>query len=400
MEKIPTFFESIFSYYNSSSEFFQSIIIILVVLLILIIYTILIKNFFLNHQKNNNNNEINNDIFSLMKNTPVLKIKSLSKLTGFNIFAKLEYFSYYSLKDRIIKRILSEALNKKQINKDTNIYFASNNLSSYSLVSICHLLGLNNVTLVIPDSLPEKILKKLKQTKAKLIVTKNVDFSNFSENYIRLCKKLSSEDKNNFFIDLYQNELNLVTNFEEIAPEFYSQLNGKIDAFVCCANTGGTISGLSNYLKLKNKKCFVALVDLEKSAMNLYIKEGVFYRQEIKEEKKLVNENYGKGNCFLNNNLRKAKIDECYLCKEEEIFFVIDYLKKNDGINIGFNEGMNLVGILKMINDKRNNFGKNGNMNINIGTVFFDDGSHDCDRVKGYNCDNNINIKNIEDIYK
>ena len=225
-----------------------------------------------------------------------------------------------------------------------------------------------------------------------------MDFSNFSENYIRLCKKISSEDKNNFFIDLYQNELNLVTNFEEIAPEFYSQLNGKMDAFVCCANTGGTISGLSNYLKLKNKKCFVALVDLEKSAMHSYIKEGVFYRQEIKEEKKLVNDNYGKGNCFLNNNLRKAKIDECYLCKEEEIFFVIDYLKKNDGINIGFNEGMNLVGILKMIRDKRNIFGKNGS--VNIGTVFFDDGSHDCDRVKGYNCENNIYIKNIEDIYK
>ena len=397
MEKIPIFFDSIFSYYYSCSEFFQTIIIILILLLLLIIYTILIKNFFLNHQ-NNNNNEINNDIFSLMKNTPIIKIKSLSKLTGFNIFAKCEYFNYYSSKDRIIKRILSEALNKKQINKDTNIYFASNNLSSYSLISICHLFGLNNITLVIPDSLPEKILKKLKQTKAKLIVTKNVDFSNFSENYIRLCKKISSEDKNNFFIDLYQNELNLVTNFEEIAPEFYSQLNGKIDAFVCCANTGGTISGLSNYLKLKNKKCFVALVDLEKSAMHSYIKEGVFYRQEIKEEKKMVNDNYGKGNCFLNNNLRKAKIDECYLCKEEEIFFVIDYLKKNDGINIGFNEGLNLVGILKMIKDKRNIFGKKGS--VNIGTVFFDDGSHDCDRVKGYNCENNIYIKNIEDIYK
>ena len=394
MEKIPIFFDGMFSYFYSSSEFFQSIIIILVILLLLIIYTILIKNFFLNHQKNNNN-EINDDIFSLMKNTPVLKIKSLSKLTGFNIFAKLEYFSYYSSKDRIIKRILSEALNEKQINKDTNIYFASNNLSSYSLVSICHLFGLNNITLVIPDSLPEKILKKLKQSKAKLIVTKNVDFSNFSENYIRLCKKISSEDKNSFYINLYQNELNLITNFEEIAPEFYSQLNGKIDAFVCCANTGGTISGFSNYLKLKNKNCFIALADIEKSAMNSYIKEGVLFRQEIKEENKIINNNFNTGNCFLNNNLRKAKIDECYLCKEEEIFFMIDYIKKNDGINIGFNEGLNLVGILKMIKDKKNKIIKNGN----IATIFFDDGTYDCDNVKQFNNENN-KIKNIEDIYK
>ena len=391
METISLLFDRIISYYYSSSEFFQTLIIIL---LSLILFTILIKYFLSNKQKIKG--KINNDIFSLMKNTPIIKIKSLSKLTGFNIFAKCEYFSYYSSKDRIIKRILLEALNKKQINKDTNIYIASNNLSSYSLVSICQLFGLNNTTLVIPDSLPENILKKLKQTKAKLIITKNVDFSNFSENYIRLCKKISSEDKNSFFIDLYQNELNLITNFEEIAPEFYSQLNFKIDAFVCCANTGGTISGFSNYLKMKNKNCFVALVDLEKSAMNSYVKEGVFYRQEIKEEKKLVNENYGKGNCFLNNNLRKANIDECYLCKEEEIFFMINYLKKNDGINIGFNEGLNLVGILKMIKDKRNMLPQNGN----IATIFFDDGSHDSDRVKEYNCTNNICIKSIEDIYK
>jgi cysteine synthase A len=330
-----------------------------------------------------------------MKNTPVLYIKSLSKLTGYNIYAKCEYFSYYTSKDRVIKRIFSEAKSKKLINKDTMIYSASNNLSSISVVSISHLFGYNNITIIIPDSCPENIIKQLQKTKNKLIITKNVDFGNFSENYIRLCKKISSEDKNSFYINLYQNELNLITIFEETAPEFYSQLNNKIDAFVCCVNTGGTISGFSNYLKLKNKNCFIALADIEESAMNSYIKEGVLFRQEIKEENKIINNNFNTGNCFLNNNLRKAKIDECYLCKEEEIFFMIDYIKKNDGINIGFNEGLNLVGILKMIKDKKNKLIKNGN----IATIFFDDGTYDCDNVKQFNNENN-KIKNIEDIYK
>ena len=387
MQKISFFHDKVASYYFSCSEFSQSMSIILLFISVYIIF----RKYFSSNQKNPKNH----DIFSLMENTPVIHIKSISKLTGYNIYAKCEYFSYYSSKDRIIKRILLDAKNKGKINKNTMIYEASNGLSAYSVVSICQLLGYNNITLVIPDSCPENIIKKLKKSKCKLTITKNVDFSNFSENYIRLCKKISSQEENSFYINMHQNELNFITNFEEIAPEFYYQLNNKIDAFVCCANTGGTISGFSNYLKLKNKKCFIALADIEKSAMNSYIKEGVLFRQENKEENKNINANYGTGNCFLNNNLRKAKIDECYLCKEEEILFMIDYIKKNDGINIGFNEGLNLVGILKMIKDKKDILPKNGN----ICTMFFDDGTYECDSVKDYKNENN-NIKNINDIFK
>ena len=387
MQNISLIIDNIITYYYSFSDFSQTLIIILLIILLYIFI------------KNNYSFTIKSkhDIFSLMKNTPILYIKSLSKLTGFNIYAKCLYFSYYSSKDKIITKILLDALSKKQITKETHIYEASNGLSAYSVASICQLLGFNNVTIIMPESCPENIIQKIRKTNAKLIIKKNVEFGNFSNNYIRYCKKISSENNNSFFINLFQNELNLITNFEEIAPEFYSQLNKEINAFVCCANTAGTISGFSNYLKLKNKNCFVALADVDKKTeINSYIKEGAFYRQEIREENESVNSNYYKGNCFLNNNLRKANIDECYLCKEEEVFFIIDYLRKNDGINIGFNEGLNLVGILKMIKDKKNKLIRNGN----IATVFFDDGSNDCDKVKEYKCENNAYIKRIEEIYK
>ena len=75
--------------------------------------------------------------------------------------------------------------------------------------------------------------------------------------------------------------------------------------------------------------------------------------------------------------------------------FIINYIKQNDGIDIGFNEGLNLVGILKMIKDKKNILKKNDN----IATIFFDDGTYDCDKVKEYNIESNINIKNINDIF-
>ena len=361
------------------------------ILLIIFIYIILRKYFFFTKNKKKSDSK---DILSLMKNTPIIYIKSLSKLTGFDIYAKCEYFSYYTSKDRIIKRILLDGINKGKINKNTMIYEASKGLSGYSLSSICQLMGYNS-TLVIPDSCPKNLIQKLQKTKCKLVTTKNVDFSNFSYNYIRLCKRLSSDQNNSFYIDLYQNELNFSTIFEETAPEFYAQLNKKFDAFVCCADTGGTISGFSNFLKIKNKNCFIALADLEGSAINSYIKEGVLFRQERKEEnEKIINDNYSTGNCFLNNNLRKANVDECYLCNENEVMFIINYIKQNDGIDIGFNEGLNLVGILKMIKDKKNILPKNAN----ITTIFFDNGTYDCENVKNYQFENNP-IKNIEEIY-
>ena len=336
-------------------------------------------------------------IFDLMKNTPVIYIKSLSNLTGQNIYAKCEYFSYYSSKDRVIKRILLTAQKKGIINKNTNIFENSTGLSGYSVASISQVLGYNS-TIVIPDSCPSILVSQIARTNCNLIKTKKADFSNFTDNYIRKCKKLSEENENSFYINLYQNELNYITHFEETGPELFNQLNKKVDAFICCMDTGGTLSGISNFLKIKNEKCLIGLVDIDGSGFYSYIKEGVLFRQEIKDNKKNKEYDYiddiSKDNCFLNNNLRNANIDDCYLTNYNEVMFLIDYLKKNDGINIGIKEGINLVGILKMIKDKKNILSKNSN----IATIFFGNGLYDSEIISKYNRENNP-IKNIEEIF-
>jgi cysteine synthase A len=376
------------------NDFTQIIILIfLIITLIILFYQKL-----LNDKKDSNKENFSkNEVFSLMKNTPIIYIKSISLLTGYNIYAKCEYFSYYSSKDRIIKRIILDAQKNGKISKNSVIYESSTGLSGYSTACICQQLGYN-CTIVVPDSCPKILISQIKKTNCKLIVTKNVDFSNFSNNYIRLCKKLSEQDKNGFYINLYQNELNYITHFEETAPEFYNQLNNKIDAFVFGADTGGTICGVSHFLKIKNKNCFVALADIEGSGTSSFIKEGVLFRQEKKEDNnknEINNFGIGVGNCFLNNNIRKANIDDCYSCNFYEAMFMIDYLKKNDGINIGFNEGVNLVGILKMIKSKNNKLPKNSN----IATIFQDNGMFDNEIINNFNKENNP-IKSIEEIFK
>ena len=378
---------------NLSNDFFQSIFYILLFTLTTILFY---KNILEIDKGKKDNTKA--ELFDLMKDTPVIYIKSLSNLTGYNIYAKCEYFSYYSPKDRVVKRVLLTAERKGLINKNTTIFENSTGLSGYSVASISQLLGYKS-TIVIPDSCPSILVSQISRTNCNLIKTKKADFSNFSDNFIRKCKKLSEENENSFYINLYQNELNHITHFEETAPELFNQLNKKVDAFVCCMDTGGTLSGISNYLKIKNEKCIIGLADIEGSGFYSYIKEGVLFRQEIKVDKKNKEYDYiddiSKDNCFLNNNLRKANIDECYLTDYNEVMFLIDYLKNNDGINIGIKEGINLVGILKMIEDKKHILP----VNANIATIFFGNGLYDSEIISKYNKENNP-IKNIEQIFK
>lgn len=378
---------------NLSNDFYQAIFYILLFTLTTILFY---KNILEIDKGKKDNTKA--ELFDLMKDTPVIYIKSLSNLTGYNIYAKCEYFSYYSPKDRVVKRVLLTAERKGLINKNTTIFENSTGLSGYSVASISQLLGYKS-TIVIPDSCPSILVSQISRTNCNLIKTKKADFSNFSDNFIRKCKKLSEENENSFYINLYQNELNHITHFEETAPELFNQLNKKVDAFVCCMDTGGTLSGISNYLKIKNEKCIIGLADIEGSGFYSYIKEGVLFRQEIKVDKKNKEYDYiddiSKDNCFLNNNLRKANIDECYLTDYNEVMFLIDYLKNNDGINIGIKEGINLVGILKMIEDKKHILP----VNANIATIFFGNGLYDSEIISKYNKENNP-IKNIEQIFK
>ena len=375
-----------------SNDFCQGIFFILLFTLTTILFY---KNIDIDKEKKSDNSKT--QIFDLMKNTPVIYIKSLSNMTGYNIYAKCEYFSYFSPKDRVIKRILLTAQKKGIINKNTNIFENSTGLSGYSMACISQLLGYKS-TVVIPDSCPSILVSQITRTNCNLIKTKKVDFSNFSDNYIRKCKKLSEENENSFYINLYQNELNYITHFEETGPELFNQLNKKIDAFVCYMDTGGTISGISNFLKIKNEKCLIGLADINGSGFYSYIKEGVLFRQEIKVNKSNKENDYiddiSKDNCFLNNNLRNANIDDCYLTDCNEVMFLINYLKENDGINIGIKEGINLVAILKMIKDKKNILPQNAN----IATIFFGNGLYDSEIISKYNRENNP-IKNIKQIF-
>ena len=359
-----------------------------------------------NNQKNINNNIISlsfpiSNILNLMNNTPLIYIKSLSQLTGYNIYAKCEYLLPFTSKDRVIKNIIFQAEKNGKLTKNSVIYEGSSGSTGYSVANISRLFGYKCV-IVIPDDCSNEKINLLKTTGCKLIITKQCPFSNFKDNYIRLAKKLSKEDENGFYINQFFNPINYQTHYNETGPEIYNQLNGKIDGFVSAGGTGGTIKGISKFLKEKNPDCVSVLADISGSGMYEYIKNGVMYTKEESEANRKKERYYSKiegiGINFLSENFKEVLCDEAYKVSDDEAIFMGKYILDKEGIFIGGSSAVNFVTIYKMFLDKENKKINNIKKNSNIVTIIYDNGIKYLDKLYDEEIIKNCTVKKIEDI--
>ena len=346
-------------------------------------------------------NPPSDSILSLMKNTPLLYIKSLSKITGYNIYAKLENYLPFTSKDRMIKNIILTAEKNGKLNKDSIIYEGSSGNTGYSVAIISKILGYK-CTIIIPDDCSNEKINLLKTTGCKIIITKQCPFSNFKDNYIRLAKNLCDKDPNGFYINQFYNKINYLTHYNETGPEIYNQLNGKIDCFISSAGTGGTITGISKFLKEKNPNCKIILSDINGSGMYNFVKEGVMFTKEESESNRKKERYYsiieGIGNNFLNDNFNEAIIDECYKVSDNEALFMSKFIYENDGLFFGGSSSVNFVALYKMFLDKENNVVNSITKGANVVTVVYDSGIKYMSKLFNEENIKGNDIKNIEDI--
>jgi cysteine synthase A len=294
---------------------------------------------------------IKNGIIDLMKSTPLIYIKSLSDITGCEVYAKCEYYLPYTSKDRMIKNIILEAEKSGRINKNkTTIYEGSSGSTAYSVAAIARLLGYK-CKIVVPDDVSSEKMSLLQTTGCEIIITKQCPFSNFKDNYVRLAKKLALSDPNGFYVDQFFNTINYITHYEETGPEIYSDMNGDIDVFISGSGTGGTIAGLSRYLKERNRNMKVFLADVAGSGLHSYVTNSVMFTKEETEAMRKKYRYYsiieGIGINFLTDNFKEAIIDNSFKITDDEAVFIANYVYINDGIFIGGSSAVNLCAVLK-----------------------------------------------------
>lgn len=272
-------------------------------------------------------------------NTPLIYLPSLSKETGCKIYAKAEMCNPSgSIKDRAAKYIIKNAEASGNLKEGDTIVEGTGGNTGIALSQIARSRGYNMIV-VMPNCIGIEKIDYQKRLGAEVYLQPLVPFTN-PENYARKAEIIAKE-RGYFFSNQFENISNFQSHFEESGPEIYRQTDGKIDAFVCAAGTGGTISGISAYLKSKKQSCKTYLIDPSGSVLFNYVTKG-----ELISSGSSMIEGIGIGR--ITTNFSKAQLDDAIQGSDSEAVNMAYYLLKNEGLFIGPSAALNVVGAVKV----------------------------------------------------
>jgi cysteine synthase A len=274
------------------------------------------------------------DFIDSIGNTPLLYLKSLSDLTGCEIYGKAEFMNPGgSVKDRAALAMIRDAEKKGLLKKGGLIVEATAGNTGIGLALIGNILGYRTKFLVTENQAKEKI-DTLRGMGAEVMVVPLAPYPD-PKNYRILAAKVAAEE-GGVYMNQFENESNYWMHYHTTGKEIWEQTDGKIDSFACAVGTGGTLAGISRYLKEKNPNVKIGCTDPVGSAMYNYFKTGeakVVPGDSISE---------GIGQTFITANVKPAMVDEAFQLSDEIITNMVHYIVKAEGIFVGSSSGANL----------------------------------------------------------
>ncbi len=278
-------------------------------------------------------------------NTPLIKLKAASEVTGCHIYGKAEYLNPGgSVKDRAALALIKDAQEKKLISKGGIVVEGTAGNTGIGLCLLGNSLGYQTI-IVMNDNQTQEKKDTLKNIGADLRLVSPKPYKD-NGNYVKVAGRLAEELKNTnnygvVWANQFDNTANAKGHYETTGPEIWEQTDGQIDGFVCASGTGGTIGGVSNYLKEKNKDVKIYLSDPSGSALYNYITNG-----ELKSEGGSITE--GIGSSRITANFAEAKIDGAFSIDDHESLPILYDLIKNEGLSLGTSCGVNIAGAIKL----------------------------------------------------
>ena len=310
------------------------------------------------------------NILNQIGNTPLIRLKQASELTGCNIYGKAEYFNPgESVKDRAALFIVQNALKNKSIKEGGIVVEGTAGNTGIGLAVVCNVYKLK-LKIVIPNTQSIEKKETLKKLGAELIEVDAVPYTN-PKNYIKQSQKIAEDLSKNssngvVWANQFDNLINTDSHIKTTSQEIWSQTAGKIDGFCCAVGTGGTLAGVSIGLKEKNKNIKIALSDPMGSSLYSYIKNGV-----LQKTGSSITEGIGTGR--ITKNFEKALIDEAFQTDDVEAMNIIFRLIEDQKIILGGSSGINIAGAIKLA--KKLGPGKN------IVTILCDNGKRYASKI-------------------
>ena len=288
---------------------------------------------------------IRNNFLEAVGNSPLIKLRKASELTGCNILGKAEFLNPGgSVKDRAAKAIVLDAEKRGLLKPGGVIVEGTAGNTGIGLALVGNSLGYRTV-IVIPETQSQEKKDMLRLCGADLREVPAVPYRD-ENNYVKVSGRLAeefakTEENGAIWANQFDNTANAKGHYEGTGQEIWEQTEGKVDGFVCSSGTGGTISGVSNALKEKNKDIKIFLSDPKGSALYNYIKNG-----ELKSEGGSITE--GIGSSRITKNFENAKIDDAYSIDDHEALHILYDLIQNEGLSLGTSCGINIAGAIRL----------------------------------------------------
>ena len=287
--------------------------------------------------------KVKNSFLDLVGSTPLVRVNNLIKKDELkaDVLAKLEYFNPAgSVKDRIAKEMIQDALEKGLINENTTLIEPTSGNTGIGLSAVATALNLK-IIITMPETMSVERRNLMKAYGAELVLTPG---SEGMKGAIAKAKELASQIENSFIPGQFENPANPTAHYKTTGPEIYEQTEGKVDIFVAGVGTGGTISGIGKYLKEKNPEVKVVAVEPASSPVLSTGKGGAHKIQGI-------------GAGFVPETLDTKIYDEIITVENEDAFAAGKEMAKTEGILVGISSGAALYAA-KELAKREENVGK------------------------------------------
>lgn len=269
--------------------------------------------------------EIKNGFLDLVGQTPLVRLNNLIKKEGLeaDVLAKLEYFNPAgSVKDRIAKEMILDAMEKGLINENTTLIEPTSGNTGIGIASVAAAKGYKAI-MTMPETMSVERRNLLKAYGAKVVLT---DGKAGMKGAIAKAKELAATIPNSFIPSQFENPSNPQAHYESTGPEIWKDTEGKVDIFVAGVGTGGTVSGTGKYLKDQNPNVKVVAVE---PATSPVLSEGHAGPHGIQ----------GIGAGFVPNILDTSVYDEVFTVTNEQAYETGRLIAHNEGMLVGISSG-------------------------------------------------------------
>jgi cysteine synthase A len=277
-------------------------------------------------------------------NTPLIRLRGVSEQTGCEILGKAEFMNPGgSVKDRAARAIVLDAERRGQLTPGGTVVEGTAGNTGIGLAHVCNARGYRCV-IVMPDNQSPEKYALIEALGAEVRRVKAVPYSDPNQ-YQKVAGRLAQELPNAIWSNQFDNTANRRAHLETTGPEIWQQTDGRIDAFVAASGTGGTVAGVSEYLKSRSPRVRTVLADPPGSSLYEFIRDGVLKATGSGS----ITEGIGIGR--ITANMQGAPIDDAVHVEDVDTVSYVYRLLREEGLFLGSTSGVNVAAAVRVARD-------------------------------------------------